>query len=320
MKRVQRVSILLGFVLLLGAVGLSYLLLAGARHEATPDGGGSKAAPAIDSIATALARNSAPVLVGAGDIAKCGTNGAEATARLLDGIRGTVVALGDLAYDNGTARQFRNCYGPTWGRHKARTRPAPGNHEYNTSGAAPYYVYFGESAGEPGKGYYSYDVGSWHVVALNSNITAEDGSEQEKWLWEDLKASKAACTIAYWHHPAFSSGEHGSDPKMLDVWRTLYHYRADVVLNGHDHSYERFAPQDPNGKADPKRGIRQFVVGTGGANLRGFEEETVTNSEVRNSDTWGVLKLTLREDSYDWEFVPVEGKTFRDAGTGRCVR
>lgn len=245
-------------------------------------------------------------------------SGADATASLLDGIEGVVFTTGDHAYDSGTAREFRNCYGPTWGRHRARTRPSPGNHDYRTAGAAPYYAYFGENAGPPGRGYYSYDVGAWHIVSLNSNLRAEARSEQERWLRTDLVAHPTRCTLAYWHHPVFSSGPHGNSPRMLALWSVLYEFGVDVVVNGHDHHYERFAPQAPDGALDLSRGIREFIVGTGGADL--YDVHTPrANSEVQNDTTWGVLKLTLRAASYDWEFIPVAGETFRDKGTASCV-
>jgi len=317
MKQIRRFAVFLAIVLLV--FGISWLLVVRAGRDSNSVGDATKSGSGAVATATALALKPAPVLVGAGDIAECGSKGAEATAKLLDVISGTVFVAGDAAYGSGTARQFRDCYGPTWGRHKARTRPSPGNHEYNTKGAVPYFDYFGKRAGEVGKGYYSYDLGEWHIIALNSNIPAGKGSEQLKWLRSDLEANKVTCTLAYWHHPLFSSGKHGNESVMLEAWRALYEHRADVVVSGHDHSYERFAPQTPQGKADPERGIREFVVGTGGAHLRGFEEIR-PNSEVRNSNTWGVLKLTLHPASYDWEFVPVAGKSFRDSGSAACVR
>ncbi len=257
------------------------------------------------------------VLVGAGDIAVCGSDDDEATALLLDAIAGTVFTTGDNAYEDGTAQEFTDCYHPSWGRHQARTRPSPGNHDYHTSGASGYYGYFGASAGDPAEGYYSYELGAWHVVALNSNIDVSAGSVQLQWLAADLAAHSAACTAAYWHHPRFSSGVHGNDAGMQDLWQVLYDAGVDVVLNGHDHDYERFAPQDPAGNADPARGIREFVVGTGGRSLRAFGT-AASNSQVRNSDTHGVLKLTLYDSRYEWEFIPVAGQTFSDSGTADC--
>jgi hypothetical protein len=262
------------------------------------------------------------VLIGAGDIADCSDlAGAEATAKLLEANPGTVMVLGDLAYPNGTAENFK-CYDQTWGRVKGRTRPAVGNHEFHSVGAAYYFQYFGEAAGDPKTGYYSYELGVWHVVVLNSECKEVGGcgagSPQEKWLRADLAAHPAGCTLAYFHKPRFSSGlAHGDDLEMTAFWQALYDFNAELVLNGHDHDYERFAPQDPNGKADPKRGIREFVVGTGGKNHREFGLAKA-NSEVRNNNTFGVLKLTLKPEGYEWKFLPEAGKTFTDDGTGSC--
>jgi hypothetical protein len=257
-----------------------------------------------------------PVLVGAGDIADCGTTSDSATADLLDGIDGTVFTAGDNVYPSGRATDFTNCYEPTWGRHKARTRPSPGNHDY-ISLAVPYFAYFGAHAGPPGRGYYSYDLGAWHIVSLNSNLPMFAGSPQEQWLRADLAANRTECTLAYWHHPRFSSGLHGNNLGARGLWRALQDFGADVVVTGHDHDYEQFHRQDADGVAD-LTGIRQFVVGTGGTSLRSFDV-IKANSAVRESDTHGVLKLTLRPASYDWEFVPVAGATFTDGGSRDCV-
>jgi 3',5'-cyclic AMP phosphodiesterase CpdA len=255
------------------------------------------------------------VFVGAGDIGLCSGGGnPAATARLLDAIAGTVFTAGDNVYPSGTAQEFRECYDPTWGRHKGRTRPVPGNHEYETGGAAPYFEYFGTNAGPPGLGYYSFELGNWHAIALNSNIPVGAGSAQGAWLRADLASSRARCTIAYWHHPLFSSGQNGNQSQMRDFWRLLYDADADIVLSGHDHLYERFTPQQQDGFPDPTRGIRQFTVGTGGALLSPIV--TVRpNSEVRIS-ALGVLRLTLNADSYQWSFIPVSGPG--DSGTGTC--
>ena len=258
-----------------------------------------------------------PVLVGAGDIGDCTTSGDEATATLLDGIPGTVVGLGDIAYPNGSAANFRDCYAPNWGRHKARTRPTVGNHEYKTAGASAYFDYFGSAAGPRGKGWYSYDVGTWHVVVLNSNCTVVGcgpTSAQVTWLKSDLAANAGEHVLAYFHHPRYSSGEHGNSLDVLTIWEVLYAAGAELILNGHDHDYERFAPQDPWGRTDVAFGIRQFVVGTGGRALEG-KSSSAANSEVF-ATTHGVLKLTLRADGYDWSFVPIAGKTFADGGSG----
>ena len=258
-----------------------------------------------------------PVFVGAGDIADCLTTTDTDTAALLDGIDGTVFTAGDNAYLFGTPMDFTNCYEPTWGPHKARTRPAPGNHDYISPGAIPYYAYFGTHAGPFGRGYYSYNLGAWHIVSLNSNIPAQAGSPQEQWLRADLAANPTQCTLAYWHHPLFSSGLHGNDTRTLDLWRALYEFGADVVVTGHDHDYEQFHRQNPDGVADVN-GIREFVVGTGGTTLRAFDV-IKPNSAVRDSDTHGVLKLTLHPTSYDWEFLPIAGRTFTDSGSRPCV-
>lgn len=256
------------------------------------------------------------VLIGAGDIGKCGSAGPEQTARLLDALPGTVFTAGDLAYPHGRPEDFRNCYNPSWGRHRDRTRPAPGNHEYDASPvAAAYFDYYGTNAGPRGLGYYSYKLGSWHVVSLNSEVDFRAGGQQEQWLRSDLLANRSRCTAAYFHKPRFSSGPHGSNGGMQDLWRTLHEFGVEVVISAHDHLYERFAPQDASGRLDP-RGIRQFVVGTGGAptyHVRSVQP----NSETRGSD-WGLLKLTLFPTSYGWEFVPVAGASYSDSGTADC--
>jgi hypothetical protein len=262
------------------------------------------------------------VLVGAGDIADCtDLSGAEATAELLEKIPGTVMAVGDLAYPDGSQENFV-CYDKTWGRVKARTRPAPGNHEFHAAGGTPYFEYFGAAAGDPQTGYYSYELGTWHVIVLNSECQdvggCDAGSAEEKWLRADLAAHPAACTLAYWHKPLFSSGSaHGDDPEFRAFWQALYDANAEVVVNGHDHDYERFAPQTPAAAPDAKRGIREFVVGTGGKNQRPFVAPHA-NSEVRSAEGFGVLKLTLRAGSYDWQFLPEAGNTFTDSGSGSC--
>jgi hypothetical protein len=257
------------------------------------------------------------VLVGAGDIGECGLPGAEATGRLLDGISGTVFTAGDNAYYQGTSEQFRQCYDPYWGRHKGRTRPAPGNHEYESPGAGPYFDYFGEFAAPAAPGFYSFELGAWQIYSLNSVIPIDAASSQLQWLRRELQAVAPPCALVILHHPRFSSGPNGGDQRMRDLWTLLYEAGVDVVVAGHDHDYERFAPQDPDGRHDPARGIREFVVGTGGANLYRFGR-VAPNSEVRGEGTWGVIKFTLRSGSYDWEFVPAAGGTFRDSGTASC--
>jgi hypothetical protein len=254
------------------------------------------------------------VFVGTGDIAVCGAQGTEATARLIDNTGGTVFTLGDNAYFQGSARDYRECYDPTWGRNRGRTRPSPGNHEYESPGAAPYYEYFGPQAGPPGLGYYSFPVGAWHAVSLNSNLSGGAMAAQLDWLRNDLGSTSARCTIAYWHHPLVSSGPNGDHAHMRDAWRVLYEAGADVIMSGHDHLYERYALQDPDTRPDPVRGIRQFIVGTGGATPYQFMN-TKLNSDRRITGQFGVLKLTL-SDSYQWEFVTPSGVA--DSGSGTC--
>jgi hypothetical protein len=305
---------------ILPIVAVALVLLAGCAKEnphsaARADPVGTPANPEAS-----VANN---VLVGAGDIADCRElESAQATAGLLATIPGTIFTAGDTGCPDGTEENFQQCYAPTWGRFRDRTRPAPGNHEYHTKDAAPYFKYFGAAAGEPGKGYYSYEVAGWHIISLNSDCPdiggCGTGSPEEEWLRQDLATHRVMCTLAYWHHPLFSSGgTHGNAPEMKVFWQDLYDANAEIVINGHDHDYERFAPQDPEAKPDPARGIRQFVVGTGGRHLRGFGPPK-PNSEVRNSDSFGVLKLTLYSDHYAWQFIPVAGATFTDSGQGTC--
>jgi hypothetical protein len=266
-----------------------------------------------------------PTVLAAGDVADCIGDGEYKTATIIDGYpNATVAALGDLAYFAGTPDEFQSCYEPSWGRHKARTRPTPGNHEYGTANAAGYFGYFGSSAGPTGKGWYSYDLGGWHVVVLNSNCTVVDcsvSSEQLQWLRDDLAAHPVDCTLAYWHHPLFTSGTHAGDsdlPLVRTFWDELYARGVDLILNGHDHDYERFAPQTPAGVPDAAYGIREFVVGTGGAILRGQAVPRPATSEAFYSATYGVLKLVLQPGGYAWEFLGEPGTTFTDSGTGNC--
>jgi uncharacterized protein YjdB len=260
----------------------------------------------------------APVfLVGAGDIAKCGALYDEATALLLDDLPGTVFLAGDNAYEDGSPEQFATCYEPSWGRHKARTRPSPGNHDYHMPNASGYFGYFGAAAGDPTKGYYSYDVGEWHVMVLNSELPTTLGSAQEQWLRADLAASTKACQVAYWHHPMLTTSSGRSYRSSIKpLWEALYAAGAELIINAHDHSYQRYAPQRPDGVLDAG-GIRQITVGTGGAGLYDFGPEAF-NVEVRNNVAHGVLQLTLRSDGYEWKFLPVAGQTFTDAGSGTC--
>jgi acid phosphatase type 7 len=253
-------------------------------------------------------RPAATTLLAAGDIASCSSDGDQATARLVAATPGTVAVLGDSVYEHGASWELARCYSPTWGRFRDRTRAALGNHEYGTSGAAPSKAYFRL----PPTGWYSYRLGTWRVVVLNSNCSqvggCGEGSPQWRWLRAELRAKPARCTLSYWHHPRWSSGLHGSDTTMADLWTLLAEARADVVLAGHDHHYERFAPID---------GIRSFVVGTGGRSHYPVIRR-IARSEVVNWTTYGVLRLTLGRGGFSWRFLPVAGRSFTDSGRGRC--
>jgi len=277
----------------------------------------------------ATAGPSDPILVGAGDIARCGRRQAELTAQLLDqvvasGVETVVFAAGDNAYESGTIEEYEQCYGPTWGRHKDRTRPALGNHEYELGSADGYFKYFGEIAGDPDEGYYSFDLGSWHIVVLNTSdhcraVTCDSISPQMEWLRADLAANTAFCTLAIWHAPLFTTGtSEGSSGYLLPFWEILYDSGVEVIVNGHEHNYERFAPQSPDSIFDANYGIRQFVVGTGGDSLTAFINSPAHNSEIRDDKTHGVLKLTLHPATYDWEFIPIPGGDFHDDGSAEC--
>lgn len=313
-------------LVLLGATSL-----AGCANAGTSDGatGATTEAPGTNPTAagptatTTTAPPAAdPTVVAAGDIASCSSDGDEATAMLVAARpEAIVVTLGDNVYDRGRPSEFADCYDRSWGASRSRTRPAPGNHDYATARAAGYFGYFGEAAGDPARGYYSYQVGTWHVVALNSNCTVVScaaGGDQENWLRADLAGSSSRCVLAYWHHPRFSSGRtHGPATAVGPLWKALYDAGADLVLSGHEHNYERFGPLDPSGRPDPERGVRSFVVGTGGRSHYPFAEP-VAGSEVRNDSTYGVLELTLSADHFAWTFVPVAGATFTDSGSSGC--
>jgi hypothetical protein len=289
------------------------LVITPGNRTSTPIAGASPAgSPVSGDTATVLA---------AGDVTSCSSKGSKATGELISSRPGEVLALGDLAYPSGAADTFKHCYDPVWGSFKDRTHPTPGNHDYETAGAAGYFQYFGAAAGDPAKGYYSYDLGSWHIVALNSNCAqiggCDAGSPQEQWLRADLTAHTNACTLAYMHHPRYSSGPHGDNSAVQPLWQDLYDFNAELVLAGHDHDYERFAPQDANGMLDQNRGIREFVVGTGGVSEYEFGTPK-PNSEIRKTATFGVLELILRPTGYDWSFLPAAGGSFTDSGSGTC--
>jgi len=276
-----------------------------------------------------LAATSETVLI-AGDIASCDGNGDSSTARLIEENNGLVMTAGDNAYPLGTSAQFRDCYGPTWGRFLDRTRPAPGNHDWATPGASGYFGYFGKRAGPKGRGYYAFDLGEWRIYVLASDLCfrgageARDdsscgpGTDQARWLRADLAARPRDCVMAVWHHPRFSSGPHGNSSKPFPLLKLLYDAGAELVINGHDHVYERFGRARPDGTPDAESGIQQIIVGTGGAGLYGLRSRTAPNSEVRSSSTYGVLCLRLEPGSYGWRFLPVAGGSFTDRGSGAC--
>jgi hypothetical protein len=306
-----RFRVFIGLTVALVIVGLGLLL------GAVLDGGGNGDSQAEGGTAFLLA---------AGDIAECDHQGDESTARILaDYPHATIQTLGDNAYQHGTSEEFEQCYDPTWGQFKDRTRPATGNHDEATKDAQGYWDYFGDRGGPFDRYYYSYDLGGWHVVVLNSDCWRVGGCNiddpQAEWLRNNLAHSDALCTLAAWHRPPFSSGRYG-EPKDTDrvrpLWRVLNEEGADVLLTGHEHSYERFAPMNADGTRDDAEGVRLFVVGTGGGNLRPFENDPLPTTEKRQDDTWGVLKLDLKPSGYDWEFLPVAGSSFSDSGTGTC--
>jgi hypothetical protein len=307
-----RPALALAFVALLLTLAIAVLLFW--RPSGSPLPGGGPAIPPVPF-------GNLTVLVGAGDIAECADDDDEATADIVAGIPGTVFLAGDNAYERGSLNEYRKCYEPGWGRFLDRTHPAPGNHEYETAGAAGYREYFGTRATPEGTTWYSWDAGDWHVVMIDSDCASIGGCEadspQGEWLAADLAASEAKCTLAIWHHPRFSSGDHGNHAFMEPFWQVLYDAGADLVINGHDHDYERFAPQDPTGEPDNERGIREIVVGTGGAGLRPFKAIRA-NSEVREAKTHGVIRLALGPEGYSWDFVPVAGRAFTDSGSDTC--
>jgi acid phosphatase type 7 len=226
-----------------------------------------------------------------------------------------VLPLGDIQYEDATLAKFWQSYDLSWGRFKSKTRPAPGNHEYLTFGAAGYFDYFGTAAGERGKGYYAHELGTWRLYALNSNISMSAGSAQEQWLRQDLAANPRSCVLAYFHHPRFSAGHYSDSTSTKPLWDALHAHGAELVLNGHDHNYQRYRPMRPDGTADPN-GIREIIVGTGGKNHTALRADS--RREAANDTTFGVLKLTLRPDGYDWRFVPEAGATYSDAGSSLC--
>jgi 3',5'-cyclic AMP phosphodiesterase CpdA len=307
----------------LGVAGVAAAAAIVACDRLSPTTPTQQETPRVESAAESTVRPlgiaaSDVVLAGAGDIVVCGSDAAERTARLLDSLPGYVFTLGDNVYPSATADLLARCYQPTWGRHRPRTYATPGNHDWEVQAGAPYFTYFGAAAGPARLGYYSFDIGGWHVLSLNSNVAADTASPQYAWAKDDIARSPGACTLAMWHHPVFSSGSYGNDLRMKQMWRLLDASGVDLVLTAHEHSYERFAPQDADGRPDAL-GMRQFVVGTGGAERRPFAA-IQANSEARSSDTWGVLRLLLRSSRYEWDFLPAEGGSFTDQGASDCVR
>ncbi len=289
------------------------------RTTATNQGVAGDSLGSVPPLATATPEPTPAVVLAAGDIADCDLTADDQTAALVKTLKGTVLALGDNAYKFGSADDFARCYNPTWGQFKSRTHPVLGNHDYRDKGAQAYFDYFGAQAGPAGQGYYSYELGAWHIIALDSNcdiIDCRPGGPELTWLEKDLTASRADCTLAYWHHPRFTSGNHGDDQRMQSAWRTLARAGVDVVLVGHDHDYERFAQIGSKEELDPEGGIREFVVGTGGGALDTFTRVRAL-SEVRGSEH-GVLRLVLSSGRYDWEFMHVAGGTFTDSGSTAC--
>jgi hypothetical protein len=250
-------------------------------------------------------------LVAVGDIGSCDSGADEAVADLAHRLGGTVASLGDTVYESGSDQEFAQCFDPAWGPMKSRIRPAVGNHEYETDGAAGYFDYFGSAAGKRGEGWYSYDYGGWHVVVLNSNcgvVGCDPGSPQLQWLARDLARADPSCLLAYWHHPRWSSGRHGSQAFVQPFWDELKRYGVDVILNGHDHDYERISVD----------GVREFVVGTGGRSIYSFTKRALPTTEARSDQAYGALWLELEPGAYGWRFVALGDSGFQDTGSGRC--
>jgi hypothetical protein len=295
--------------------------------------------PAAKAEAQSTAGWGGPVtILAAGDIGNCKKDiikriknwwrgedrfyGGHRTAKLLERHRGTILVLGDLVYRYGRELDVNKCFHPTWGAFKHRMAPSPGNHDFDNGTGLPngwgYYGYWGTKAGLPGQGYYSFQRGAWHIVSLNSHLRGAALWAQEAWLKADLARVRKRCILAFWHHPVFSSGHHGDSEKMAAAYKILYDAGVSVLLTAHEHNYERFAPLAPDGSPDP-RGIRSFIVGTGGQKLR-KDYTPRPGSVVFDNTSWGVLKMELNAESYAWRFVPVDGHKFTDSGTGRCVK
>lgn len=300
--------------------GCSLLPAAGTAPDSAASAAAQPVVAAPQALADRVAQGPARLLVAA-DIGQCDAQGGAgtpvlATAALLQDRPGLVLAAGDLAYPDGRTTDFARCYDPAWGTVKSRTLPVPGNHEYHQAGATPYYDYFGAQAGTRGEGWYSVNFHGWHLVGLNSNLKDADAAAQLAWLRTDLAHRPAGCLLAFWHHPRFSSGQHGANTVMAEAWTLLAQAGADVVLNGHDHDYERFAPLGADG-LPAVDGIREFVVGTGGAALTPIAR-VHAQSEVRDDHTFGILEMDLSPDHYRWRFLGTEGAEFEDRGEATC--
>jgi acid phosphatase type 7 len=277
---------------------------------------------ATGAIPPASTETAHPVVLAAGDVGRCDSNADEKTSALASQLaHSKVLLLGDIAYDDGTVEEFNVCFDTSWGVHRQRIRPVPGNHDYHTSGAAGYFEYFGEAAGDPTEGWYSFDLGTWHLVGVNSNcgdVGCEADSTQAEWLRTDLELNSGKCTLVYTHHPRHSSGQNGSFEGLAALWEIMHEQGVDLLLSAHDHGYERFAPMNADGEVASEGGIRQFVVGTGGATLRDFDGEK-PNSEARIAGKHGLLELTLNSASYTWRFWSIEDAEPLDAGEAGCT-
>ena len=308
----------LAAMLLALAANLALTATAGAMTSTLNDAGTAAGALSPNTAGNTLASTSTVTLVGAGDIASC-TSGADSkTAQTIAGIPGIVFTAGDNVYPDGSASNYKNCYSPSWGSLKSRTMPVPGNHDYYLNpGAAGYFSYFGSAAGPTGLGYYAYDAGAWRIYALDSEYgpTSSGYANEYAWLQNDLATNPTQCVLAIWHRPAFSTGPHGNSSRMAKFFQLLYASGAEIVINGHDHMYERYAPMDGTGTAQAN-GVREFVVGTGGASLYAYKT-TSPLIAVRNNRSHGVLRLDLSPGSYTWHFIPSTG-TFTDSGSGTC--
>jgi hypothetical protein len=304
-------------IVALAVLGLALLVTARVGQEPVGSAGTATPSTAVGSASTGPTPSGSPeeaTLLAVGDIGYCNGLNDDLVGKLAASLPGTIALLGDNAYGDGSATDYANCFNPTWGSLLNRLRPVPGNHDYETRAAAGYFSYFGAAAGTPGEGWYSYDLGAWHVIAVNSECGAIEGgcgkeSVELDWLRADLAAHPAQCTLAYWHHPRYSSGLHGSNAMTGRFWAALSAAGADLVLSGHDHDYERLAPVD---------GIRSFVVGTGGRSLYAWPGSPGPHTEVRANDTYGLLELTLRPSDFSWRFIPAAGGSFTDSGEAPC--